>query len=196
MYVDTGNSCSLPQILKRKRGFNLVEAAIVLGVVGLVIGGIWVAASAVTNNLKITDTKKAILSISQGARNLFAGHCAPTGNITEDLDRAGIIPAATYNPSLYEITLPWGSAGMAFILNNGTSCAEELWIELHSLPKAACIDLVSSLSSAMKAEVISIDVAADTGTTFTNMPVSPVDASGACDSNEQSNFIGFHLHLR
>lgn len=39
--------CSLRRRTKR-RGFNLIEAAIVLGVIGLVIGGIWVAASAVT----------------------------------------------------------------------------------------------------------------------------------------------------
>lgn len=36
--------------LRLRLGFNLIEAAIVLGVVGLVIGGIWVAASAVRNN--------------------------------------------------------------------------------------------------------------------------------------------------
>lgn len=33
---------------QRRRGFNLIEAAIVLGVVGLVIGGIWISAAAVS----------------------------------------------------------------------------------------------------------------------------------------------------
>jgi hypothetical protein len=33
-------------------GFNLIEAAIVLGAIGLVIGGIWIAASAVNRNLR------------------------------------------------------------------------------------------------------------------------------------------------
>jgi len=37
----------------RTRGFNLVEAAIVLGVVGLVIGGIWVAAASVSQQFKV-----------------------------------------------------------------------------------------------------------------------------------------------
>lgn len=42
----------------QRRGFNLIEAAIVLAVVGLVIGGIWVAASAVTDHMKWVNTQK------------------------------------------------------------------------------------------------------------------------------------------
>ena len=45
---------------RRQRGFNLVEAAIVLGVVGLVIGGIWTAAAAVNRNMKLNDLTQAI----------------------------------------------------------------------------------------------------------------------------------------
>lgn len=40
----------------KRKGFNLVEAAIVLGVVGLVIGGIWIAAATVTYNQKLQQT--------------------------------------------------------------------------------------------------------------------------------------------
>ena len=42
---------------KSKRGFNLIEAAIVLGVVGLVIGGIWVAAAKVSYDNKWRQTE-------------------------------------------------------------------------------------------------------------------------------------------
>lgn len=38
-----------------RRGFSLIEAAIVLGIVGLVIGGIWVAASAISHRQKDND---------------------------------------------------------------------------------------------------------------------------------------------
>jgi len=38
----------MPQSPKTtQHGFNLIEAAIVLGIVGLVLGGIWIAASSV-----------------------------------------------------------------------------------------------------------------------------------------------------
>lgn len=37
---------------RKKRGFNLIEAAIVLGVVGLVIGGVWVAAAEVMDQMR------------------------------------------------------------------------------------------------------------------------------------------------
>lgn len=56
---------------RKKKGFNLIEAAIVLGVVGLVIGGIWVAASVVNENLKINKTVEGIVLGSQNALNLI-----------------------------------------------------------------------------------------------------------------------------
>ena len=43
---------------KTRRGFNLIESAIVLGVVGAVIGGIWVAASAVNDHIKWYQLEK------------------------------------------------------------------------------------------------------------------------------------------
>lgn len=45
----------------RKRGFSLIEAAIVLAVVGLVIGGIWVAAAKVNDSIKWRQTEEGWL---------------------------------------------------------------------------------------------------------------------------------------
>lgn len=52
------------RVTNGRRGFNLIEAAIVLGVIGLVIGGIWYAASRVhvenRANIAFTDITQAI----------------------------------------------------------------------------------------------------------------------------------------
>ena len=44
-----------------KRGFSLIEAAIVLAVVGGVIGGIWVSADNVRENYKINQLTDGLI---------------------------------------------------------------------------------------------------------------------------------------
>ncbi len=75
-----------------RRGFNLVEAAIVLGVVGLVIGGIWVTASAVSRTIGINKIVTDVLLLQNNLRNLF-----------------GNVPEGTYgldNQELNKVLLP------------------------------------------------------------------------------------------
>lgn len=62
----------------RSRGFNLVEAAIVLGVIGLVIGGIWTAAASVSFNNNINRTLEMTGFIISNVRTLYPRH-NPTG---------------------------------------------------------------------------------------------------------------------
>ena len=47
----------------RKRGFNLIEIAIVLGVTGVVIGGVWVATSSVRENMAAAEIAKEIIRV-------------------------------------------------------------------------------------------------------------------------------------
>jgi type II secretory pathway pseudopilin PulG len=51
-----------PAARKKRRGFNLIESAIVLGVVGLVIGGIWVAAASVKERLRQSETTRIVVT--------------------------------------------------------------------------------------------------------------------------------------
>lgn len=55
-----------------KSGFNLVESAIVLGVIGLVIGGIWVAASAVQRENRRQDIRATIIDMNQRVAKTWA----------------------------------------------------------------------------------------------------------------------------
>jgi len=54
-------------------GFSLIESAIVLAIVGLVIGGIWMAASTVRRNMELTRTSEAMLVTYQKAKELYSG---------------------------------------------------------------------------------------------------------------------------
>ena len=56
---------------RSQKGFNLIEAAIVLGVVGLVIGGIWVAASAVSRQHRAQQTLDGFLFIGEKLNQVY-----------------------------------------------------------------------------------------------------------------------------
>jgi len=53
-----------------RSGFSLIEAAIVLGVVGLVIGGIWAAASSISRNMRKNEALSGIMQIMNRIKNL------------------------------------------------------------------------------------------------------------------------------
>ena len=56
---------------KKRRGFNLIEAAIVLAVVGLVVAGVWVAAAAISEKREINNVKDFILVYSTQTGHSF-----------------------------------------------------------------------------------------------------------------------------
>lgn len=63
----------------RRHGFSLIEAAIVLGIVGLVIGGIWVAATSVREKNKAAEVSKDIGLMLEGAKRYLASNRSLTG---------------------------------------------------------------------------------------------------------------------
>ena len=54
-----------------RAGFNLIEAAIVLGIVGLIVGGIWAAASSAYENMRQQTASKQLLSLVGNIRNYY-----------------------------------------------------------------------------------------------------------------------------
>src|SRR3984957_16106234 len=57
---------------QRRRGFTLTEIAIVLGIIGLILGAIWVAAAAVYNNMRTSKTTTELLDVAQNLRGMYA----------------------------------------------------------------------------------------------------------------------------
>lgn len=140
-----------------RRGFNLVEAAIVLGVVGLVIGGIWVVASSVS-------TKRGINAFASDALQLFYNvqrmYPSPSTDYFWASDSQGGV-AATVVPGSWTqdaATNMWQEPGFGYRPDFGVF-ADERRLELYVygpppngtvIPKANCINLAVALIPALE----------------------------------------------
>lgn len=77
----------------KKRAFTLTEIAIVLGIIGLILGAIWVAASAVYNNLRVSHANTQILQLAQGIRSLYSSSSTTAGLTVDNLICAKAVPS-------------------------------------------------------------------------------------------------------
>lgn len=70
-----------------RHGFTLIELAIVLGVVGTIIGAIWLAANSVTQQRRVGDAVEDLKEISTNIRSMYsAAQVFPTsGDVTTTL---------------------------------------------------------------------------------------------------------------
>lgn len=114
-------STSLPSA---HRGFSLIEAAIVLGVVGLIIGGIWVAASTVQENLRVKRTVEGVLHIASRGQESIPISIGVTAwtDITSSALNMGMIPNDWINgnninnPFGYPVRIAVGTGNSGFYI--------------------------------------------------------------------------------
>jgi type II secretory pathway pseudopilin PulG len=107
----------------RRRAFTLTEIAIVLGVMGMILGAIWGAASTVYANKKTTSALQDILAIVANVRGLYTNGQIPGGAqiLSAPLLNSGQIPSnmigscagsawgAVYGGTAGCIFDPWGT---------------------------------------------------------------------------------------
>jgi prepilin-type N-terminal cleavage/methylation domain-containing protein len=88
-------------LAKRRRGFTLTEIAIVLGIVGLILGAIWTAASHVYANNRVTTAVRQIVTIANGMSAAFPhGHFQGGWQaLSPYAVNAGIIPSDMLVPT-------------------------------------------------------------------------------------------------
>ncbi|MCL2469171.1 MAG: type II secretion system GspH family protein [Alphaproteobacteria bacterium] len=105
----------MPHIHKRTRGFTLMEAAIVLGIIGLITAGIWVAAAAVLKQKRVTESYGILIQISQNMRALYEKHpyfsrFSPGEDITVPMRQAGVFPADLFASAADNVPRnPWNT---------------------------------------------------------------------------------------
>ena len=65
---------------RARRGFTLTELAIVLGVMGLILGAIWSASATVSANQKNTKAIRQILVVAQAMKSSFSSGTIPAAD--------------------------------------------------------------------------------------------------------------------
>jgi prepilin-type N-terminal cleavage/methylation domain-containing protein len=93
--------------LHHRRGFTLTEIAIVLGVMGMILGAIWGAASTVYANKKTTAALQEILAIVANVRGLYPNGQIPAATVLSPiLINAGQVPSNMIGSCA---GTPWGA---------------------------------------------------------------------------------------
>jgi hypothetical protein len=180
---------------KKHRGFNLIEAAIVLGVVGIVIGGIWVAAATVMEEWKVNRTVADIQLIVKNMQSLISiADAEAIGNsvsLNTTAMSAGVFPANW-------VPANWVSGGP---LKNPFGGNATVWnwlspprfdLDLYSIPASACAKLVVKVStmgalagstgsgSSDRPSLGKLEIVNSTWWSTTTFPVSLATATAKC----------------
>lgn len=94
---------------KNKRGMTLTETIIVLGVIGVVLSGLWMAAASVNQKRKVQDAVDMVSAISANVKSVFEGQARATPpSTTAQQITWGLFPLAAQNESATDTMNPWG----------------------------------------------------------------------------------------
>ena len=185
---------------KTRRGFSLIEAAIVLGEVGLVIGGIWYAAASVQSNMRVNETASGILQIAQGVRRVFGLNSYPTTNgtqwyITSSVLAAGIAPP-DFKAGNGGIITPMGTVLNVILVclgaSNSSQCPAML-VDFYGnseLTSSECVQLIRKIGGlAQQTDLVKVQVGTTTNSNYFAQN-SPFDVSlFSCPSD--MHFVAF-----
>ena len=128
---------------KTSKGFSLIEAAIVLAVVGGVIGTIWVSAANMYESYKVNKTAADLQLIVKNAQKLISFRDAEaignTDTLASTLLAAGVYPKDWVNGNT--VKNPFGGEVLATLYDGSINHY------LDDIPQSACIKLVVKISS-------------------------------------------------
>lgn len=141
----------LRQQTRQQSGFNLIEAAIVLGIVGLIVGGIWAAASSAYENMRQQTASKQLLALVQNVRNFYAQAGTDTfDNSVANIVNLGLAPNdmvinASGTPTLRH---QWGST-VTFTTTAVPNYAT-FGVVFNNLKRDQCANLLSRVANAAR----------------------------------------------
>ena len=165
-------SSGIKQRTSSRRGFSLLELAIVMGIMGLVLGTLWGAVSVVQDRVKRHQMQDQMLFMINNIRNFYAAKDRiedEAGNVTYSevtdflLRRNVLLPEQIRNraaPAPWVADTPWGAAAAdgSLLAGGGIEVggfdrfgvvdAENFFtIRLSGLSYANCLELAATLSA-------------------------------------------------
>lgn len=203
---------------RKKRGFTLTEIAIVLGIIGLILGAIWVAAMSVYSNYRTSRAGVQLLTAVQNLKTFYAtasavdttanipypsANLAPGGGTT--YIQAQIFPADMVSVSggTYTIENAW-SGSVNVVAASVSTVGDSYAIEFDNIPQAACITLlINNTQAGRDPALYAVDVGntgtliippGGTGGTVITTSMGAVTAEGLC-ANTYNN-VAFQYRLK
>lgn len=155
---------------KKRSGFSLTEFAIVLGVIGVIISGLWSVVSIVRENMKRTQMKEQMFVAVNGVRDFYLTRAcaslnmncpAPTAAsnviLTDHLLRNNGLPyemLRNRDDATWVADHPWGetaalgSGGMRVYAGNEALTNHDAFfrVEVLGLERDSCVALASKLT--------------------------------------------------
>ncbi len=132
-------------------GFTLTEIAIVLGVIGLILGAIWVAASSVYSGQRVTKATQELLSVAQAVRSMYATSSevdagadmtfssTAAGNLT--YIQAGVFPSDAIIKAKTAAVNPWNGA-LSVQSQQDQNVGDAFSVNFDNVPVSACISMI------------------------------------------------------
>lgn len=171
------------------RGFTLTEAAIVLGIVGLILSAIWVAAGSVYNNYRVGKSSEQLLTMVQSMRSVHSSHLVVDTNFNGEqgavlLAEAGGVPTDMIEykadgVSVNTVRDVWGGTVEVTHTDDNNGLTDGAFaIRFTKVPQAACMTLLTSNTGAGRDT--GLIGAGNSITTATSFPVSISDAKTNC----------------
>lgn len=173
-------------------GFNLIEASIVLGIVGLVLAGVFAAWSTVTSQQRVRKGADMAIVIVQQVRNAYGSRTsfsttdttAPDTDFTRALVMGGIVPSDYVTAANDSIKSPWGGDVRVKALD-----ATNMTVSFYNVNKPDCKKLANAILGVGRTQGLTfIDGAAiTTATTFSSIE------AGVCTTNTAPLVLRFLL---
>lgn len=155
----------------------MVEMAIVLGVVGLVMGGVWTLAVKVQQTARVKQAVEQVIALNKNIRNYYQTQaCIPNGNQTATLLGLGqpIFPREMLSGG--GVVDLWN--GGVQVLGANAGCDYVFRLSYLALPAETCAELVPKLTAAGEASRGLIAVTINGGAPLANLPPNPSDIIG------------------
>jgi len=171
------------RLMPRKlRGFTLTEAAIVLGIVGLILGAIWVAAAAVYNNMRVSTTNTQLLQMVSNIRSLYATQQSMEAAATQlTLATAGAIPRDMIDDPAAPAVVRNVWNGVVLVAPANVNFAGDAFdVTLPNMPRQACTELlVRTTGSGRDSGLVSITTGVG-AIAAAAMPIDVATANAQC----------------
>lgn len=166
-----------------KRGFSLVEAAIVLAVVGLVVAGTWVAAATTIENNKRNTTLEIITTaVYEIRRSLNRVYFSDEYDLTDFSASIGAIPSNKKSP--------YGDLFIRAELNQGG----DFKILLYKLGPKTCVFLFNKIANSdavSKSGLMRIGILSGGGYYRTSFPVPMSEIEAKCSVSEGNIYFQY-----